>query len=346
MSSLSFLSDYRKNSKDFFTEYFKVKKEEAKKIDQLTFDAVEKLENYIEGGKKVRGALTVLGYKAAGGKKQKDIIPVSAAAEILHSSLLIHDDFIDHDEVRRGKPTMHKLYSKGKNDHYGASIALIVGDLGLFMGHHLLIDSSFDADKKIKAAKELDNLLINTAYGEILDIAFDQKDKLTWDEIFKVRKLKTADYTFSLPLKIGAILGGAEEKTLKAIDRYGEPVGIAFQVRDDVLGVYGDPGVTGKSNESDIREGKKTFLFTKATEMAEDKDRKFLEEWYGSENLTKEKMQKIRKIVKDSGALQYSENLAQELVKKGVAEIPKITKDKKYQQILEGLAEYMIKREK
>lgn len=346
MSSLQFLVGYRETSKKFFAKYFREKKKEAKRIDPLALDAIEKLEEYIEGGKKVRGALTVLGYKALGGKKEKDIIPVSAAAEIIHSSLLIHDDFIDHDEVRRGKPTMHRVYAKGKSDHYGASIALIIGDVGLFLGHGLVAGSNFDPKERINALQELDRLLINTGYGQILDVTFDEKEYLKWEEIFKVRKLKTADYTFTLPLKIGAIFAGAKVKSLKAIESYGEPVGIAFQIKDDILGVFGDSKITGKSSESDIKAGKKTFLFAKAKEMASKKDKQFLEKWYGSNDLTKKRIEKIREIIKDSGALDYSVGLARKLIDRGKKNISEITKDESYKKILEDLADFMIQREK
>lgn len=346
MSSLNFLADYRETSKDFFKNYFREKKKEARKIDPLILEAIKNLEEYIHGGKKVRGALTVLGYKAAGGEKEKEIIPVSAAAEIIHSSLLIHDDFIDRDGVRRGKPTLHKIYADKESKHYGDSIAIIIGDLGFYLGHKLVAESNFTPAKKIRSLVTLDSLLINTGYGQVLDITLDKKENLEWEDIFKVRKLKTADYTFALPLKIGAILAGADKKVLGAIKKYGEPVGIAFQIKDDILGVFGDPKVTGKSNESDIKEGKKTFLFAKAAEMSAKKGKDYLEKWYGSEKLDKKKTEKIREIIRESGALGYSEELARKLVKEGKESVSQITKNKKYQKTLAQLADYMVERKK
>lgn len=346
MNSKKYLAEHRRTADKFLKEFFAKKRKEAKKIDPLAVKVLNSLEEYIAGGKKVRGALTLLGYQAAGGKKKKDIIPVSAAVEIIHSSLLIHDDFIDKDKMRRGKPTVHELYSKQNSKHYGASIALMIGDVGFFLSHQLIANSRFETSKIVKAMSELERLLINTGYGEVLDIAFDFKEKITWDDMLKVRLYKTAHYTFVLPLTIGTTLGEAKKGVFKAIKDYGESVGLAFQIRDDILGVFGDPEITGKSNESDIKEGKKTLLYTKALEMADRKGRDFIKKWYGSRALTKRKIEKIRKIIKNSGALNYSSSLAEELVEKGKRSIPEITKSKKYQEIFSSLADYIVKREK
>lgn len=346
MDSKKFLAAYRKKADSFLEEFFTEKRKEAQDIDPLAVKVLNSLEDYIAGGKKVRGALTVLGYHAAGGRKQKEIIPVSAAVEIIHSSLLIHDDFIDKDKLRRGKPTVHEAYSKGNSKHYGASIALIIGDIGIFLSHQLIANSKFDPSKKARAISELERLLTNTGYGEILDIAFDFKEKITWDEILKVRLYKTAHYTFVLPLTIGATLAEAKKSMLEAIEVYGENVGLAFQIRDDVLGVFGDPKVTGKSNESDIREGKITLLYKKSLKLANKKDRKFLKKWYGNKDLDAKKIQKIRKIIKDSGALEFSDSEARKLVEKGKSKVDKITDKKDYQEVLQTLADYVIDREK
>jgi len=341
-----YLSDYSRDADNFIKTYFADKRKRAAKIDPLAVKVLTTLENFLYGGKKVRGALTVLGYRMAGGKNVKDILPVSIALEIMHSSLLIHDDFIDHDDFRRGKPTVHRIYAKGQSEHFGASIAVIIGDVGIFLSNQILADSSFDSDLITNAFNKYEELLINTGYGEILDIVFDKKKNITWNDILKVRKYKTAHYTFVMPLTVGAVLAAAEEKTLINIKKYGEPVGIGFQIRDDILGIYGDPDVTGKSNESDIKEGKKTFLLIKALDMADKENKAYLGKWYGSAELKTKETNKIREIIKNCGAYDYSQKLALDLATEGKKYVSQITIRKEYQNILNDFADFVVTRDK
>lgn len=341
-----YLGEYSEQADRYLKKYFSEKRKEASKIDPLAVEVLTTLENFIYGGKKVRGALTVLGYQMTGGKNFHAILPVSIAVEILHSSLLIHDDFVDNDKFRRGKPTVHEIYSRGNTDHYGASIALIIGDVGIFLSNQLLAESNFDSDLKIKAIVEFEKLLVNTGQGEILDIAFDKKKSLSWDDILKVRIYKTADYTFVMPLTVGAILGLADNKVLEGIRKYAEPVGVGFQIRDDILGVFGDSKVTGKSNESDIIEGKFTFLYVKALELANKNEKQFLKKWYGSKDLNKSKIEEIRQIIKKVGALDNSQNLALDLAIEGKSHISILTQEKEYQAILSSLADFVVTRDK
>lgn len=346
MSLRAYLNNYIPKAEAFSQSYFATKKKQAERVDPIAVASLDILKNYMAGGKKIRGALTVLGYQLNGGKGFKEIIPISIAVEVFHSSLLIHDDFIDHDEVRRGKPTVHKLYAKGKNDHYGASMALVTADIGLFLSHQILSESKFLPEGIKRAIFEFDRLAVNTGYGELLDIAFDYKNDLTWDDVKKVRIYKTAHYTFVLPLTVGAILSGADNKKLAAIERYGEPVGLAFQIQDDILGVFGDAEVMGKSTESDIREGKRTFLYLKTIELSGKKEKDYLKKYYGSSRLTPQQINKIKKIMESSGAKDFCQEFAKDLVEKGKKNIPLLSRDKKSQRILSELADYMISRDK
>jgi geranylgeranyl diphosphate synthase type I len=341
-----YLINYVKSVDSYFEEFFLQKEKEASKIDQLAVDVLKTLKDYISGGKKIRGALTVLGYQCAGGASLKDIIPVSAAVEIMHSCLLIHDDFVDNDEFRRGKPTVHKLYSRNMSEHYGASMAVIIGDVGIFLCNQILAASNFDGEKKALATYEFQKLLINTGYGELMDIAFDYKNNLSWDDILKIRIYKTSHYTFVMPLTVGALLAGSDKKVIEAIKKFGEPIGVAFQLRDDTLGIFGDSNKTGKSSESDIREGKKTLILTKALELSNRQDSHYLKRWYGVRDAKAGQIKKVRKIFKNSGACEYSEKLSRQLVEEGKRAIPQIVQKKKYQEVLDSLADYVIFRDK
>ena len=344
MKALQYLINYSKKSDNYLIKFFARKKRFGKTIDKTTAEGLGVFEDYSKGGKKLRGALTELGYQIAGGRNQGAILPVSCGIELLHSFLLVHDDIIDRDKKRRGKITIHELYSGKNGEHFGVSKAIVIGDIGAFLGLDLIVNSNFPKERIVKAISSLNDFLLKTTYGEMFDVDLDLRNKVSWEEILKVRTYKTAFYTLVMPLTVGAILGGAKKTTLNSIMKYGISVGIAFQLIDDVLGVFGTPKLTGKSNESDIKDGKKTFLYAKALELSRNKEKDFLLRWYGADGLTGANIKNIRTIIKNSGAQEYSQILAKELVEKGKKYIPGITGDKKQQLTLLSLSDFMIDR--
>jgi len=346
MQAKHYLKQYSVQAERFFTGYFAKKKREAKVIDLKVLEMVRSVERSNKGGKKFRGALTVLGYKIAGGKHIEAILPVSCGIELIHNFLLIQDDFIDRDKRRRGKVTLHREYSKKRDEHFGLSMAAVAGDLSAFSGYELITDSDFPAVRVIASLSKLNGYLLRTGYGEVLDIEMYYKNAVSQDYIGKIRELKTVYYTFVMPMVVGATLAGASDAILKLIEKYALPVGLAFQLQDDVLGVFGDPELTGKSNESDIREGINTLLYLKTKELAAGKDKEYLKRWYGARGLTTSRINKIRSIIGKSGSLDFSQRYAKELVETGKEVVSKITKDKKLQEVLNSLADYMVEREK
>lgn len=176
------------------------------------------------GGKKIRGALINLGYQIAGEKSSLAILDVAAAYEIFHSSILIHDDIIDQSLDRRGIPS---LYQAMGGNHYGVSQAITLADAGFFLALKIISEANFPDKEKNKALTFFSKTMLDTSLGQMLDI--DKKDPLT------IMKLKTARYTISGPLILGAILTGAKEKVIKELGIFGENAGIAFQIRDDIL---------------------------------------------------------------------------------------------------------------
>jgi len=344
MDAIKFLESYSKKADSYSKRFFSEKKRTGAKIDKLVVDSLDIFENYSSGGKKLRGALTVLGYQIAGGSSVNKILPVSLGIELLHNFLLIHDDVIDNDDTRRGKPTVHRLFSKKGNEHFGKSKAIVIGDIGAFLGYELITNVDFPKKRTGKAISTLNDLLLKTMYGEMLDVEFDRKSKVSWNDILKVRTYKTAYYTFVMPLSVGAILGGGRKSMLDSIEQYAVPVGIAFQLADDILGVFGDPKRTGKSNESDIKDGKKTFLYARSLDQSGKLDREYLTKWYGEKSLTEGRIKQIRTIMEKAGEPRYSREVAKELVEKGKGFIPKITKKTRFQSTLSSLADFVINR--
>lgn len=350
MDARKFLSDYSNRLEVYIKRYFDREKKKALKVDPTAYEALDILENYIKGGKKARPALTNLGYQIAGGVSAdwriKKILPAAFAVEIIHAGIIIQDDFIDKDELRRGKSTIHVRYSKRGGWHFGGSMAICVSDVAFFVGMQLLADCGLEAERVVGAIKVLSKFLVNTGYGQIMDLSFDLQKEVSMREVFKVRIFKTAHYTFVMPLVVGAILGGGNKKLLDTLEKYGEPVGLAFQIRDDVLGVFGDPKETGKSADSDIREGKKTLLYLGAMKIVKGEEKKFLKEKYGDKNIKPGEIKRLRTIIRSSGALELSDRLARNYIEKAKKYIPKITSDPDFSHTLISLADYMVEREK
>ncbi len=171
-----------------------------------------------KGGKKIRGALINLGYKIAGGNL-KAILDIAASYEIFHTSILAHDDVIDKSPTRRGKPSLYK--------RVGVDQAITLADAGFFLATKIISEANFPDKEKNEVLALFSKTMLDTAIGQMLDIA--KGDALT------IMKLKTAQYTISAPLQLGALLAGADEKSIRKLGVFGESLGIAFQIRDDIL---------------------------------------------------------------------------------------------------------------
>lgn len=349
-----YFSEWAGEVDKFLTSYLRRRAKEAGKLAPIAGDLISDFAKFLVGGKRLRAGLVKLGYEIFGGKNPQDILPIAAAAEILHGALLIHDDIIDNSFIRHHQPTLHKKYEmiqrkrkKDNSSHYGESMGIVAGDIGLFETNRLILASSFSSQIKEKILKELTNIAISTGFGEAQDIELPQMGRFSQKEILQIHYLKTALYTFIGPLKYGALASGKAGKTkLKAIGDYALSVGTAFQLHDDILGMFGDEKTLGKPVDSDIKEGKNTLLYLETLNRSTNNQNKFLKKLWGNHNITNKEIDQIRGMVKESGALDHSVKMAQELVNKGKGVIPKLTKDPTYQEILATLADYIIEREK
>lgn len=350
----SSLGDYQQNVlpriEVFLDEFFAGEIKKAKKISPLVEQSLRFYRRYMHDGKKMRGILTCLGHEAAGGKNLRKVAgPAAAAIEIFHHFLLIHDDWIDRDEIRHGRATVHRQYEEyfekkkwqGDGEHWAAGMAVVLGDIGCFLANKIVAGLSCNSSYKTQAMGYLSDYLVMTAYGEFMDITQDFEEKVAYTELLKARELKTAYYTLVMPLTVGAVLAGGEMKRLKAIKNYGLPVGIAFQLRDDELGVFGDDEKMGKSACQDLVSGKKTLLLARAVGGMTAGQRKKYDDF-----CRQGEIEAARKMVRESGALEYSQKMMKRLVKKGRESISGITKEPKLQAVLEDLAEFVIVRER
>jgi len=299
--------------------FFKKQISRTRRLDNRYQDLILEVANFTLGGgaKRLRPVMTQLGYELVYGKPNKAIIDIGMALELYHSWLLIHDDFIDRDELRHNKPTVHiqfeRLYRKkfkSLSTHYGTSFAILAGDFADILASQLFEQANLPVARKNKAKQVLYDNFELTVYGEFLDVYGCE----TKEEVWKVAELKTAYYSFVNPLMIGAVLGDANQSQLKIFKKFGKLVGTAFQIRDDIIGLYGSSKETGKGEGADVREKKVTPLIYEARHLASSKDKTILNKIWRKIEVNSSDIKQVRSIVEKSGSLEYNQKTAKSLV--------------------------------
>lgn len=305
------------------------------------------------GGKRLRPLLYILAYEAYGGRKSQAALQLAVSQEFLHAFLLIHDDIIDRDSVRWGGPNITGVYfekfSKTMTPlealHAAEAWSLMAGDMCLAMANDLLAGSGFDPALLLRLSRLYQSTVLVVMGGEITDVAnsFPTVD-ISEKEILAMYRAKTASYSFRLPLICGAICAAASEAQLQKLSILADDLGLAFQLHDDVLGMFGDERKTGKPAIGDLREGKRTVLINYALQHATLSDRTELENLLGAEDITSSDLTRARTIITDSGAYDYVQNLADSYIVRAVVGIQNSTMDATGKMRLTTLAQSLTRR--
>lgn len=346
---------FRKEFEKYYTEYFKTRTKEAKNYPGLVIRCYKELADFGAGGKRLRPYLCWLGYRLGKSgsrvKSLEKILPVCLAVELAHLGFMIHDDVIDKSDTRHGKPTMHKRFDRtslssraSRGEHYGISQAIVLGDLAIFEAFKLLEEAGLDV--------KFGETFVETCLGQGLDVEFGFK-RPRFDEVMQVIDLKTARYTFVGPLVAGFMAGKGPsyakatggKKVGGGLEKFALACGRAYQLRDDILGVFGNEKVLGKSVLSDMREGKNTVLIFKALEMSGQKERQSISQIWGKRDAGVEEVRQIREIIRTSGALEWCEEELESLVREAGKRIESITTDDSIRKILRQLAGFAAERE-
>jgi geranylgeranyl diphosphate synthase, type I len=271
-------------------------------------DAIAEL---LAGGKRLRPAFCYWGWRAAGGGDQPEIHAAAASLELLHASALVHDDVIDASDTRRGQPSVHRRFAarhsagdwRGSADWFGTGTAILIGDLLLAWADQLFHASGLPPAALCRGQPVLDAMRTEIVAGQYLDLLGQSDSDGTVGSALRVVRYKSAKYTVERPLLLGVALAGPDERAAPALSRYGLPLGVAFQLRDDVLGVFGDPEQTGKPAGDDVREGKRTVLVALARERSSPAQRDLLDRRLGDRLLGEAGVEEIREILTGTGAL-------------------------------------------
>jgi geranylgeranyl diphosphate synthase type I len=312
---------------------------------------LDAMEGLLAGGKRLRPAFCYWGWRAAGGQDCPQIFTAAAALELLQASALVHDDVMDASDTRRGGPAVHRQFASrfaagklgpaarfrsagrpgpagrpGSAEQFGVGAAILIGDMLLAWTDELYHASGFAAEVLAYGQPALNAMRTEVAAGQYLDLLSQVSHSTSVRGALRVVTYKTAKYTIERPLQLGAALAAgahAEPSTTAAIEavctEYGIPLGVAFQLRDDVLGVFGDPARTGKPVSGDISEGKPTVLMALARERASKSQARVLDRYLGDRNLTEAAAARVKAVLTQTGAVAECEALISASVKEAVA---------------------------
>ncbi|WP_047253443.1 polyprenyl synthetase family protein [Corynebacterium testudinoris] len=322
-------------TQDVLVEFLRSREQQISAIGQPVTEAVSHLEAFVVGGgKRIRPLYAWAGFVGGGGltNGKEDpyaMLKAAASLEFIQACALIHDDIIDASDTRRGQPTVHRAVEARHSSaqwvkesaHFGESVAILVGDLALVWAEDMLQDSGLSDDAKARARDPWRAMRTEVIGGQLLDIYLEASGSESIEAADAVNRYKTAAYTIERPLHLGAAVAGADEATIAAFRGYGRDIGIAYQLRDDYLGVFGDPGVTGKPAGDDLREGKRTVLLATALQLADEHDPSAAAELRTKIGTTTDlaEVARLTEIIASTGAVEAMEKRIDALTASGLA---------------------------
>ncbi|WP_018658563.1 polyprenyl synthetase family protein [Actinomadura flavalba] len=307
----------RKQVDDALTAFVERQRPVLWAISEDVTPLMEALEALLSGGKRLRPAFCYWGWRAAGGgADEPGLIDAAASLELLQASALVHDDVMDSSDTRRGLPSAHRRFEAmaagqgwAAGEAFGLGAAILLGDLCLSWSGEMFETSGLGAERLARGRRVYDLMRTEVMFGQYLDLLAGARGGATVEQALRVVEYKAAKYTIERPLHLGAALAGADPDVATALTGYGLPVGVAFQLRDDVLGVFGDPEVTGKPAGDDLREGKRTVLVALTLERAGAARAATLNRLLGDPELDAAGVAELRGIITDSGGLAACEAL-------------------------------------
>ncbi len=291
-------------------------------IDPALAEVADVIDRFVlGGGKRLRPVFAFWGHHGAGGADTPEVVTAISALEFVQASALMHDDLMDASDTRRGEPAVHRRFAathleqgwQSDPEAFGAGSAILLGDLCLAWSDELLRLSGLDPAAQLRAREVFDLMRTELIAGQYLDLHAQATGAVTPQRAGVVARYKSAKYTVERPLLLGAAIAGAPESIRAAYSGYGLPLGEAFQLRDDILGVFGDPARTGKPAGDDLREGKRTFLVATALEAADPTTAGQLSAALGRPDLDDAEVTRLRRIITATGAVRRTEERIIEL---------------------------------
>jgi geranylgeranyl diphosphate synthase type I len=344
----------RKRVDSALSEFLARRRDHLTTIDDALLPIADTIEHFVlGGGKRLRPAFAYWGYRAAGGADRDEVVAAAAALEFVQASALIHDDVMDGSDTRRGEPAVHRRFEAlhqeskwlGEPAGFGTASAILLGDLCLVWSDDLLHSSGLDPVTLARARRVFDDMRTEVTVGQYLDIHTQVTGDTSVARAGLVARFKAAKYTVERPLLLGAAFADAPTEVFRAYSAFGLPLGEAFQLRDDVLGVFGDPAVTGKPAGDDLREGKRTYLVAAAFVVADEAAARQLSDGLGDPGLDEAGIRRLREIIIATGALDRTEERIAELTRSALAALGSVSLEPEGVEVLTALAEAATRRQ-
>jgi geranylgeranyl diphosphate synthase type I len=300
----------------------------------------------LDGGKRLRPAFGYWGFRGAGGEDSDEVVAAVASLEWLQACALIQDDVMDGSDIRRGAPAVHRRFSslhrtegwRGDPEAFGQSAAILLGDLCLIWADETYNTSGLPAEALLRGQPVYDEMRTELMVGQYLDLLEQALGGTSTERALRVATYKSAKYTIERPLHLGAALAGAPQHLIASYSAYGLPLGQAFQLRDDVLGVFGDPSRTGKPAGDDLREGKRTALISLTLERANPRQAALIRRHLGDPLLTPAGIAALREVIEETGGLARSERLISDRTERALAALGSADMDEEAREVLRELA--------
>jgi len=318
------------------SEYLAERRLDAEVVHPSFAEATDALAEFVLlGGKRVRPTFAWWGWRGAGGQPDGElagaVLRAVSSLELVQASALVHDDLIDASDTRRGRPTVHVSFAArhraegwlGGCDRYGLAVAVLIGDLALAWADDMLHSAELPEPVRARVRPVWAAMRTDLVGGQFLDVSGQANGDDTAEMALRVNRFKTAAYTVERPLQLGAALAGAPDQLVGAYRQFGADIGVAFQLRDDLLGVFGDPAVTGKPAGDDLREGKRTLLMALAMGTARDRDDqaslRVLTEALGDLELSPDGVDRVRDVLRRLGTAERLERRIERLTESALA---------------------------
>lgn len=351
---MEFFKKKKESVTGFIDSFIKKKMREFSGVNFWGKDALGRLLPFVQSGKMIRSGLVCLGYEVSRGKSSSIVFPAAAAVEFIQTALLIHDDIIDRDKYRRGLPSLYYQYAqRGEHEgvadpiHFGQGMAICLGDIGFFLAFELFSELRVPIAIKESITRLWSQELCYVGLAQMQDLYYGEtRTDITVQDILKLYLYKTARYSFSLPLKTGAILADGDPNLLAGLERCGHAFGLLFQIMDDELGLYGSEKELGKPVGSDLKECKKTLHYHYLRQKAGIEDVERFEKICGNDSLSLSMVQEVRDMMKKYGVDEAIAKRMDGLQKELKKEIAALDISDKYRDTLYELLDFSLKRKK
>ncbi len=351
----SLLADFRGRLESDLREWLAEKERHATSESQAAHELTGVLSRFVDrDGKRIRPALLYYTYQACRGQSEDKAMTMAMAAELLHTYLLIHDDIMDRADTRRGEPAVHVLFSdlhqswrwSGNSDHFGESVAILVGDLAESYAMELFSSVEVAPEVAVEFRRCFSTMCQEVIIGQYLEMTAGYRRDLGEEELLRVLQMKSGRYSVERPVQLGALLARAPEAMRRELTLYGAKIGEAFQLQDDLLGMFGDAETVGKPVGSDLVEGKFTVLIHHTLSKLSATEGESLLAALGSPGLSDSEVLHFQKLIESSGARQRVEEMIEERMEAARLALEGLDLERSGADFLEGMIDYLRGRQR